>query len=132
VPHKVTTSPLHQNPPTRNATANNIAHSYQIEINLNGNLKKSTLVLKHTTAICCSYMETRIDGKECNKQSYNIQHMIMTWWQICKVCGRRLLTVDLNTVVHLPTQNMRVSSLMVPTLTCGARVEFSSELAIIH
>jgi len=31
-----------------------------------------------TTAICCSYMQTVTDGKECNKQSYNIQHMIMT------------------------------------------------------
>jgi len=85
-----------------------------------------------TTTICCSYTQTITDGKECNKQSYNTQYMIMTWWQICKVCGRRLLTVDLNTVIRLLTQNMRVSSLMAPTLTHGARVVFPSELSAIH
>jgi hypothetical protein len=40
--------------------------------------------------------------------------------------------VDLKTVVRLLTQNMRVSSLMAPTLTRGARVVFPSELAAIH
>ena len=78
-------------------------------MNLNGYLKKKIDTQNtQTTAICCSYMQTVTDGKECNKQSYNIQHMIMTQWQICKVCGRRLLTADLNTVVRLLTQKMSV------------------------
>jgi hypothetical protein len=97
-------------------------------MNLNGNLKKKIDTQNtQTTAICCSYMQTVTDGKEYNKQSYNTQHMIMTRWQICKVCGRRLLTVDFNKDVRLPTQDMRVSSCMAPTLTCGARVVFPSE-----
>ena len=45
-----------------------------------------------------------------------------------------LLTVDLNTVsvVRVPTQDMRVSNLVAPTLTRGARMVFPSELAAIH
>ena len=93
----------------------------ELEWKLKKKKKKHFDTQNTQTIAICSYMQTITDGKECNKESYNNQHKFMTWWQICKVCGRRLLTLDLNTIVRLPTHNMRLSSLIAPTLMCGPR-----------